>query len=79
MSIAPFIIFGLFAIMPFLFIFAVVAVIFFVLRSGSRQREVNTDETRMIQEMFHGLNQMAERAEALETILLDKMKKDEQA
>ena len=79
MGILPFIFLGIFAIMPFLFIFAVVAVIFFVLRSGSRQCEVNTEETRMIQEMFHSLNQMAERTDALETILLDKMKKDEQA
>ena len=33
---------------------------------------VNTEESRMIQEMYHGFNRMDERVEALETILLDR-------
>jgi phage shock protein B len=33
---------------------------------------VNPEESRMIQEMYHGFNRMAERVEALETILLDR-------
>jgi phage shock protein B len=32
----------------------------------------NPEESRMIQEMYHGFNRMAERVEALETILLDR-------
>jgi phage shock protein B len=33
------------------------------------------DETRMIQELYHGLSEMEERVEALEAILLDRERK----
>jgi len=33
------------------------------------------DETRMIQELYHGLSKMEERVDALETILLDQERK----
>jgi len=34
-----------------------------------------TDETRMIQELYQGLSKMEERVDALETILLDRERK----
>ena len=64
---------------PFLFLFAIVSLIVFVLRKGSKQQNINADETRMLQEMFMGLKRMEDRADSLETILLDKMKKDGKA
>jgi hypothetical protein len=33
------------------------------------------DETRMIQELYHGLSEMEKRVEALEAILLDRERK----
>jgi phage shock protein B len=41
---------------------------------GKQQQQA--EETRMIQEIYQGLSQMEERIEALETILLDREKKD---
>ena len=61
---------------PFLFIFGVVCLIVFAIRRGSKQQGISAEETRMIQEMFTGLKRMEDRADSLETILLDKMKKD---
>lgn len=45
-------------------------------RSGTPSEE---EETRMIQEIYHGLSKMHKRVEALETLLLDheRQKKDE--
>jgi phage shock protein B len=40
-------------------------------------RGTETEETRMIQEIYRGLSRMEERVEALETILLEKKRKDE--
>jgi phage shock protein B len=34
------------------------------------------EETRMIQEIYQGLSKMEERVEALETLILDKERKD---
>lgn len=42
---------------------------------GQKGREMEAEETRLIQELHHGLSKMAERVESLETILLDKEKK----
>jgi phage shock protein B len=39
-------------------------------------RADQSDETRMIQEIYQGLSKMEERVEALETILLDRERKD---
>jgi phage shock protein B len=40
-------------------------------------RGAETEETRMIQEIYRGLSRMEERVEALETILLEKKRKGE--
>jgi phage shock protein B len=44
--------------------------------SGNR-KGLADQEAKMIQEIYHGLTQMEERVEALETLLLEKEKKDE--
>jgi phage shock protein B len=41
-----------------------------------KERKHQSDETRMIQEIYQGLSRMEERVESLETILLDSEKKD---
>jgi len=77
-------IFGVLAVvlvcaLPFLFILGIVWLIIAGMRGGSKQQSISTEETRMIQEMFMGLQRMEARVDALETILLDKMKKDDKA
>ena len=42
-------------------------------RKGQR---LQAEEARMIQEMYQGLSRMEERVEALETIILDRERKD---
>ena len=42
-------------------------------RSGQKSQ---TEETRMIQEIYQGLSRMEERVDALETIVLDRTRKD---
>jgi phage shock protein B len=42
-------------------------------RKGQR---LQAEEARMIQEMYQGLSRMQERVEALETIILDRERKD---
>jgi phage shock protein B len=37
---------------------------------------LDDQEAKMIQEIYHGLTKMEERVEALETLLLEKEKKD---
>jgi phage shock protein B len=44
--------------------------------SGGRSKEQQTEHTRLIQELYHGLRKMERRVESLETILLDKHRKD---
>ena len=41
-----------------------------------RGQQNQTDEAKMIQEIYKGLSQMEERLEALETIILDRERKD---
>ena len=41
---------------------------------GDRQQQ--TDEAKIIQEIYQGLNRMEERIEALETILMEAQEKD---
>ena len=43
-----------------------------------KHRQSQADETRMIQEIYHGLSRMEQRVEALETILMDHQGKDRQ-
>lgn len=39
--------------------------------SGKKATKDLNEEARMIQEIYHGLNRMEDRVEALETLLLD--------
>ena len=43
--------------------------------SGKSRRD-QADEAKMIQEIYKGLSRMEERVEALETIILDRERKD---
>ena len=47
-----------------------------IIRGGaiSRGQKEETDETKMVQEIYQGLADMEDRVEALETILLDREK-----
>lgn len=49
-----------------------------ILKGGLSRKgqKVQTQEARMIQEIYQGLSGMEERVEALETIILDRMRKD---
>ena len=49
-----------------------------IIRGGlSREgRDRQTEEVRMIQQIYQGLSRMEERVEALETILLEQERKD---
>ena len=44
--------------------------------SGKKGQEKQTEQARIIQELYHGLRSMEKRIESLETILLDKHRKD---
>jgi phage shock protein B len=45
--------------------------------SSSRQsRQLQAEETKLIQELYQGLSRMEERVEALETLLLDQDRKE---
>lgn len=41
-------------------------------------QKFQAEETKMIQEIYQGLSRMEERVEALETIILDRDRKDQQ-
>jgi phage shock protein B len=43
---------------------------------SKKGRQDQTDEAKMIQEIYKGLSRMEKRVEALETILLDRERKD---
>lgn len=43
---------------------------------SKNDRKTQDEETRMIQDIYHGLSKMEERVEALETILIERRKKD---
>lgn len=43
---------------------------------SKKDRKAQDEETRMIQDIYHGLSKMEERVEALETILIERRKKD---
>ncbi|MFH1293034.1 MAG: phage-shock protein [Pseudomonadota bacterium] len=49
-----------------------------ILKGGLSQKgqKLQTDEARMIQEIYQGLSQMEGRVEALETIILDRERKE---
>jgi phage shock protein B len=41
-----------------------------------KDKQARTEEARMIQDIYHGLSKMEERVEALETILIERQRKD---
>lgn len=49
-----------------------------IIKGGVSRKGQNlqTDEAKKIQEIYQGLSRMAERVEALETIILDRDRKD---
>lgn len=55
-----------------------VAVSFFIVirafrgGGGKRSSKVDSDETRLIQDLHHGLSRMEDRIETLETLLIDR-------
>lgn len=44
--------------------------------SSSQGRKAMEEETRIIQEIYRGLNRMEERVEALETIIINRERKE---
>ena len=50
-----------------------------ILKGGLSQKgqKLQTEEARMIQEIYQGLSRMEGRVEALETIILDRERKDQ--
>jgi len=45
---------------------------------GGGSAEQSAEETRLIQDIYHGLQKMEQRVEALETILLGKERKEDE-
>lgn len=43
---------------------------------SKNEKQSQAEETKMIQDIYHGLSKMEERVEALETILIERQKKD---
>jgi len=54
-----------------------IVVIIKVLKGGRSGKGLDDDEARIMQEIHQGLERMEKRVEALETLLLDKERKDE--
>jgi len=46
---------------------------------SKKSRRDQTDEARMVQEIYQGLSDMEKRVESLETILMDRYGKDRQS
>ena len=43
---------------------------------SKKDKQAHAEETKMIQDIFNGLSKMEERIEALETILIERQRKD---
>ena len=43
---------------------------------SKKEKQARNEETQMIQEIYRGLSKMEERVEALETILIERQRKD---
>jgi len=43
---------------------------------SKKEKQIHADETKMIQDIFNGLSKMEERIEALETILIERQRKE---
>ena len=65
-----------------LFVVTVGLVIIGIIRAAKsgeisrKDKEAREEEARMIQEIYHGLSKMEKRVEALETILIERSKKE---
>ena len=71
------------AVVPLLIVFIVFACLLMglaiicwtiirLISGGTRARDANADEARLIQELHHGLSKMEQRIDALETLLLER-------
>lgn len=67
-------------VMALAIIGSVIIILIKFLKGGvsRRQQALETDETKIIQEIYIGLTKMEKRVEALETILLDRERKRNQ-
>jgi phage shock protein B len=43
---------------------------------SKKEKQAHSEETKMIQDIYHGLSKMEERVESLETILIERQRKD---
>ncbi|MBT3177627.1 MAG: phage-shock protein [Desulfobacula sp.] len=43
---------------------------------SKKEKQNHAEETKMIQDIYHGLSKMEERVDALETILIERQRKD---
>lgn len=43
---------------------------------SKNEKQTQAEETKMIQDIYHGLSKMEERVESLETILIERQRKD---
>jgi len=43
---------------------------------SQKEKQTQAEETKMIQDIYYGLSKMEERVEALETILIERQRKD---
>ncbi len=43
---------------------------------SKKEKQSHAEETKMIQDIYHGLSKMEERVDALETILIERQRKD---
>lgn len=57
-------------------IFSIVILNILMGRKKERAQELNGEETRLIQEIHNGLSKLEKRIETLETIILDRTRKD---
>ena len=44
---------------------------------SAKEKQAQSDEARIIQELYYGLNRMEQRIEALETLLMDGQKRSD--
>ena len=68
------IVFGSFVLIPL--VVGATIVISIKLLKGGTSRKDQAEDSKIIQEIYQGLSRMEERVEALETILLDREKRD---
>jgi len=69
------------AILALAIIGSTIVMIVKVLKGGfsPRSQKFEAEEAKMIQEMYQGLSRMEQRVEALETIILDREKKEQES